>query len=368
MKACRLLRPLTLSLALTGLCLASAAAAGENYAVFGADTTSAQREAMARIAALDVTAKVDSVNTAEVVEALQNTGASVTADDKSIASSVVTCLNPGEGVSVRTENIARVTPSAYAGALAVAGARAVRVLILAPPDEPVTGETALVGVVKALPQCKNGKPLDPARVRLAYKQIAWTAALAGATGDVDRVAGMLLEAEASVASLQSPDVPTVSSALDRAAATENVPVDPPLRPFLVDYLLAFEHLDLGGAGGSFSGAVERTGQPLTVRVNGQDRTVSAAAYAAVTRDGRATSLAGLRKGDRVTVALNLDGTAQRIEATRVGIAVPAWLRWLIPPLALLVLLGLVALLMLRGRDNDFILEPDAPGILPPRGP
>ena len=59
-----------------------------------------------------------------------------------------------------------VPAAAYAGALLVAGLQGGSVTVAAPADKPVSGETALVGLLKAVPTCL-GHPADAQRVQLA---------------------------------------------------------------------------------------------------------------------------------------------------------------------------------------------------------
>lgn len=381
---------LLLPLSLAAVYLASAAAAGETYATYGADTTPAERDAIARLAGLTAPASTDTVATAEIVDAVQGSGLPASPTDYSIASAIVTCLNPGEGLTVSTQNITRLTAPVYAGALLAAGVQDGRVVIAAPPDRPVPGETALVGVLRGFPQCQGGRPLDPARVDLAYKQIAWILALTSPNGNLEQSSNVLLKAEAPIVAGQATDSAAVSNVLDAAAASESVTVDPSMRSALVDFLRAFEHLDYGAYGKGFSiqktsptearliaatappgpaagftGVVEHAGRPLTVRVSSQDRLlVVPAANAVVTRDGRSSSLGALRKGDRVTVATSPDGTAQRIDASTAATGFGGW-QWVVVVLLVLAGLLLVAAMAGLGREDGFILEPKPGRGLPP---
>lgn len=112
-------------------------------------------------------------------------------------------------------------------------------------------------------------------------------------------------------------------------------------------------------GGTFTGKVSKT-SPLTVNSNGQDRQINAAPNMAVVRDGKAATVSDLKVGDQVNVTANPDNTVSRIETTSAATSSSAgFLRWLIPLLILLALIGLIAyFLSRRKKKDDFVLERD----------
>ena len=284
------------------------------------------------------------------------------------------------------------------------------VLVAAPRANPVTGETAHVGVLRAYPQCQNGKQPEQARVNLAYEQIARTVALAGPNGDLTKASATMLDAAQPVITGQARDDAVVGASLDRAAQAQGVAVPATQRGELVGFLTKLGGLDYGtyaqgyavqqvsptevrvipaGAGapgnpqagnpaggaqpqpqppqqqgtgaalnpataGRFDGTVEQTGQALCVTVDGQERQVAAGPNLVVTRNGKDAMLGDIRRDDRVTVTTNPDGSAQRIDARSDD---GGWFKWwyLLP----LLLLLLPLLLLLRGKKKDgFILESD----------
>jgi uncharacterized protein YpuA (DUF1002 family) len=376
----RILVRTNLLAAATGLLLVSGAvAAGEKVVVYGADITPAQQQELGQLFGSNPATRTDTVTTPEMVEALQGSGLPAAPSDRSISSSALTCQNKGDGLDVRTSNITRITAPVYANALVTAGATDASVLIAAPQADPVTGETALVGVLKGLPQCQAGKPLDASRVSLAYKQVAWTVALAGPTGDVNKAAALMAGATQPVMTGQATDDPSIGNAIDAASTAQGMPVDPNLRPSLIAFLRGFAGQDYGAyakgyrieqpspgevkvlgaspasaagaTGEAFSGQVQQVGPPLIVRSNGQDRQVQPAANLAVTRNGKTARLADLRKGDTVNVVANTDGSVQRIGATGQS-AVPDWARRLPPLNHAVMLMGiLIWLLAVSPRAN-----------------
>jgi uncharacterized protein YpuA (DUF1002 family) len=244
MKASTFFRALVL---LTALLLPArdVTGAGVKTIVYGADLTSTQRQELAQIFAAGPADHVETVTTPEMVTALQGTGLPVAPTDRSISSSALTCANSGAGLTVHTQNITRITAPVYANALVAAGAGDAAVSVAAPQGDPVTGETALVGVLKALPQCQAGKPLDARRVDIAYKQVAWTVALAGPAGDMNRAAAFMQQAAQAVIAGQAKDDASISSDIDTAAAAQGLTIDPSLRPGLTALLRSLGGLDYG---------------------------------------------------------------------------------------------------------------------------
>jgi hypothetical protein len=379
-------------------------AAGDTVVVYGADTTSSQRAELATIFGVAPSAPATTVSTPEMETALQGTGLTVAPTDKSISSSALTCLSKGGGLSVQTQNITRISAPIYAGALVTAGVGDASVIIAAPPSDPVTGETALVGVLKAFSQCPGGIQPDPVRVGDAYKQIAWAVRLAGPSGDLNKAGAMLLQAEQPVITGQAKDATAVGSALDGAAGAQGIAVDPSLRPSLIAFLQGIGTLNYGGyaksfqiqqesptevkvvptgagapvnaqatsvpvarpastGGAVFKGQVAQSGQTLTVKTSGQNRQVGTTPNVIVTRNGKKASLANIQKNDTVTVTTNASGAATRIDATSSG-GGAGFLAWLIP---LLIAVGLAALLLWwlaqRRRSDSFILAPNDSTVL-----
>lgn len=242
------MRPLTALVAGVFVALAlvrTGAAAGEKYVAYGADTTEAERQELGRLFGVDGATKTALVTTAEVNSALQGSGLPTAATDKSISSSALTCLNKGDGLTVRTQNITALSAPVYANALVTAGVGDGNVLIAAPAANPVTGETALVGVLKTFPQCQVGAGPDPARVSLAYEQIARTVALAGPGNNLNKAAATMLAAAQPVILGQAKDDATVGAALDSAAGAQGITVSPAQRAPLVAFLRKLGGLDFG---------------------------------------------------------------------------------------------------------------------------
>jgi hypothetical protein len=334
------------------------------------------------------------VTTQEMAAALNDRGIPVAPDDKSISSAGLTCRERGQGLDVRTQNITRMTAPVYANALVTAGVGDASVLVSAPQANPVSGETALVGVLKAFPQCQGGKQPEASRVDLAYEQIAQVVAIAGEGGDLNKASSALLKAAQPVITRQAGDDAAVGAALDGALASESISVSPEKRGQLVAFLKKLKGADYGtyaqgyrveqlspteakvtpaGAGapgggearngtpadGRFEGEVQGVGQTPTVRTGNGERRIEPGPGLVVTRDGRPAGLSDIQAGDRVAVAANPDGTARRVDARSAGAMAAeddanrwAWLA----PLLLLPLLGGLFLLLGRRRRDRHVVE------------
>ncbi len=329
------------------------AAAGSKVIVYGGDLAPAERQELAQLFGQDAAAKTDTVTAPEIIAAEQGTGLPAAPTDKAISSAALTCRDKGQGLRVRTQNITRITAATYANALVTAGIGDGDVLIAAPATNPVTGESGLVGALKAFPQCQAGAAPDPNRVRLAYNQLAATIALAGSTGDVGTASNVVLKAAQAVITGKAADEATVGTALDQAATGEGLTLDPAARTQAITTLKGLAGADYGtyaqgyriqqasptevnvtpvGAGApstavaaTFSGSVTKAGTPLGVRATtGQERTVTGGPGLTVIRDGKPATIADLRAGDLVNVTADPAGVATRIEASSApAAAVPA---------------------------------------------
>ena len=117
------------------------------------------------------------------------------------------------------------------------------VTIAAAPSHPATGETALVGVLKALPRCQGASEADPHRVQLAYQQLRVTATLAEEAGDWPRAAALMLEAVEPVVTGQAADEAAIGAALDAAVSSEGLAPAPARRAEMLGLLQQLAGLD-----------------------------------------------------------------------------------------------------------------------------
>jgi len=117
----------------------------------------------------------------------------------SISSTSITCRPEGSGIDVQVQNIEEVTAGMYAQSLLTAGITDADLRVAAPANAPAKGLTALVGIFKGyrLSPCAE-RELDPARERLAQREIASTVRLGEALGDREAATEELLNIHKAV--------------------------------------------------------------------------------------------------------------------------------------------------------------------------
>ena len=109
-----------------------------------------------------------------------------------ISSTLVAKQNKGKGITVKIvtpDNITRVTETQYRNAAITAGATDLAIEVSAPVK--VTGESALVGVSKALEA--NGQEVDAKRTEIANQEVSTTAQIAEANKDAKGFDSKLLD-------------------------------------------------------------------------------------------------------------------------------------------------------------------------------
>ena len=225
-------------------------AAGPKVTLYGAELSEAERQELAALLEADGPALAETVSRDELVTALQTAEFPVNATYRALSSAAVTCLEVGVGLQVRTRSITQVPAATYAASLLIAGLLDASVTIAAPSSQPMTGETALVGVLKALPRCQSGRELDPSRRQLAYQQLRATATLAGEVDDLDdrqRAAAVMLKAVKLVVTRQAADEAAIGAALDAAATSEGLALAPARRAEIVALLQQVSSLDYGAS-------------------------------------------------------------------------------------------------------------------------
>ena len=105
----------------------------------------------------------------------------------------------------------------------IAGLQGASVTVAAPAAKPVSGETALVGLLKAVPTCL-GHPPDPQRVQLAYQHLDLASRIAASSGDMTGAADLLLRMLNDVLTGSSPDavVQREGTGLDDAETSDAI--------------------------------------------------------------------------------------------------------------------------------------------------
>ena len=212
---------------------------------YGGDLTDAQRQELSFRLGTDGAVITDSVSRDELRSTLQAAGLPVDGSERAISSVVVTCLQTGDGLSVRTQNVTQMPAATYANALVTAGLADAAVIVAAPPSTPMTGETALVGVLKAYPLCHAGQPLQASRLHLAYDELHATADIANQSGAWDKAAAIMLRGAQVAITTHASDDAILGAVADDAAAAEGLVLDPQRRSEMVSVLTQLAILDHG---------------------------------------------------------------------------------------------------------------------------
>ena len=191
--------------------------------MYGGELSDAQRQAVQQIFGASAAAfPTETVDRAELVATLQAAGLPTDGNERAMSSALLTCAGQGSGLRVHTENITDIPAAVYASALVTGGVADATVVVAAPPGVPMTGETALIGVLRAWPRCHGGDAVSGDRLRLAYEQLRLTSGLAGAAQDWERAAATMLRATQAVTSAASADPAAVDQALDQALAADGL--------------------------------------------------------------------------------------------------------------------------------------------------
>jgi uncharacterized protein YpuA (DUF1002 family) len=214
--------------------------------VYGGDLTDAQRQELS-VALSPTTGPsiTDGVSRDEVQAALRTVGLPVDGSERAVSSAVVTCLGPGAGLSVQTRNVTQISAAAYANALVAAGITDAAVVVAAPSSTPMTGETAFVGVLKAVPLCHPGQAFQSERSRVAFAQLHATADIAQTSGAWDKAATIMLRGAQVAITTITPNDATLGAGLDAAASAEGVALEPAQRDEMVAVLRDLARLDHG---------------------------------------------------------------------------------------------------------------------------
>jgi RNA polymerase sigma-70 factor (ECF subfamily) len=220
--------------------------------VYGGDLTDAQRgELQQRFGAAAQAFSPQVVSRSDLVGTLQAAGLPVDGSERAISSALVECASPGSGVHVHTDNITDIPAAAYANALVAAGVSDATVTVAAPSGRPMTGETGLVGVLRAYPSCHAGEAIPPPRLRLAYEELHVTEQLAADGAGWDHAAAAMLRATQTIVTSPSSDEAAVNSALDQALATEGLSPGAEWRGAAIGVLKELSAAEHGPYGGGY---------------------------------------------------------------------------------------------------------------------
>ncbi len=121
--------------------------------VYGGDLTVAERSELSKVFGAPADAAVETLSRAELEQGLSARGEPATPEDEALSSVAMECTAGGSGVHVRTVNIGGLSPTDYEASLRAAGVQDANVTVAAPADRWVSGETALIGALRAARIC-----------------------------------------------------------------------------------------------------------------------------------------------------------------------------------------------------------------------
>jgi RNA polymerase sigma factor (sigma-70 family) len=219
--------------------------------VYGGDITDADRQELATYFGTPQPAGVQTISQQELVQSLQAQGIPVAPGDQAISSVRLTCGAPRAGLEIQTRNITRLSAAAYAGMALTAGFGDGVLQIGAPSSKPVSGEAALVGMLKAYPTCAGSRVADPARVQLAYQQLKAIESVGGTDSDLKAASSMVLQVQQGMVAGGAADPQKLQQLLDGAAAQHQITLDDTVRSQLSSLFQQLEAVDFGEYGHGF---------------------------------------------------------------------------------------------------------------------
>jgi uncharacterized protein YpuA (DUF1002 family) len=115
---------------------------------------------------------------------------------RALSSAMIQIAEPGQGITVETNNITWVSKAMYENALATAGVKDATVKIDAPFK--VSGTAALTGIMKAY-ETVTGEKIDENQKRVASEEMVTTAKIGETIGDKEKAAELLTRLKAELA-------------------------------------------------------------------------------------------------------------------------------------------------------------------------
>jgi uncharacterized protein YpuA (DUF1002 family) len=204
--------------------------------VYGGDLSEQDRAEISRLfdAAADATS--ETISRDEVLSTLAAAGLPAGPDTATLSSVRLDCPTPDGTLSVRTEHVTLLSPLTYATALLAAGSPDASAIVAAPAAKPVTGETALVGMLRAAGRCTGQERQSATRVSLGYLILGLTSQVAGASGDWSAAASIIAQGVQAIVTGRARDQAGIDSALDVATRQAGVTLDASLRAQLASKL------------------------------------------------------------------------------------------------------------------------------------
>jgi uncharacterized protein YpuA (DUF1002 family) len=207
--------------------------------LFGADLDAGDRPEVLHLLGLPPSTPGQTAERDESQSLLAGVGAATGPDDQLISSLALRCPGP-DGIQVDTHYLDDVT---FASALLIAGVPSARVSVAAPAAQPVSGDSAVVGLLQASGECATA-PDHADRVRLAAAYVREVRRLAE-SGTADQSAAALSQVVQRIATTRISDRGALLAAVDQALASQTLTLDPVLHAQLVDELEPLLGRDFG---------------------------------------------------------------------------------------------------------------------------
>jgi uncharacterized protein YpuA (DUF1002 family) len=214
----------------------SASPTPRTVVVYGGDLSAQDRSEIENLFGASPSAVQATIGRDEVLSTLAAAGMPSTPDTPALSSVRIDCPGQGESLAVRSQNITLLPPLTYATALLAAGTDQASVFAAAPSDNPVTGEAALVSMLRAAGRCSGDQAQASSRVSLGYLVLQVTSELSSATGDWPSASTILAQVVQTIVTGKAHDQAGIASALDAATARAGHTLQPDLRGELASKL------------------------------------------------------------------------------------------------------------------------------------
>jgi uncharacterized protein YpuA (DUF1002 family) len=179
---------------------------GQTVVTLGKDLTGTQRDNILREMGVDPNSsnvKIIDVTNQEEYQYLGKYMSENVIGHNAISSAKIVLTNSGKGISVKTHNITKITPSMYANAAITAGIKDADIYVTAPFQ--VSGTAGLTGIIKAF-EVATGQKIDENKKQVANQEIVVTSQLADQIKDPNKAVQFINKVKQEVSD-QKPKTP-----------------------------------------------------------------------------------------------------------------------------------------------------------------
>ena len=213
--------------------------------VLGADLDPAGRAEVQQLLDVQPETQVQTLDRGDVLSTLTAAGLSANPSDPVLSSVSLHCPGQTPGLQVHMTHITGLAPLTFATALLVVAAPDASVDIAAPAAQPVSGESAVVGMLQAIGDCSGQDPRSAARVSLGYALIQRTEQLTAQLGDPAAAATVLSDAVQAIVTQRATDQTAVETVISASVQAAHLSLDPSIRHDIAAALLPLVGQDYG---------------------------------------------------------------------------------------------------------------------------